>query len=190
MGRKAAFANVTPQIDDDYLYRNEDIIFADLVKREGYRYGRVTDTFHFHQVMHKPSRWRRKLKRVDVHLDLGRDEEVRSNETYVRGIVKYLRPNETTRDVRDSIRFPILRLHDLGEASAEQIHDWVEKERPEWLPYVGARRSARREWIAVRIISIAEMYRDHGARWTLMRVLDKLYRKIVSRLGTLGAARK
>jgi hypothetical protein len=172
MGRKAAFARVTPQIDDDFLYRNEDIIIADLVKRQGFRYGRVDDAFHFHQVMHKPSRWRRKLKRVDVHLDLGLDEEIRANETYVRGIVKYLRPDETTRDVRESVRYPILRLRELGEKSADEMHQWVAETNPDWLPYIGARHSARRDWIAVRMIAFAELYRDHGALFALRRILD------------------
>ena len=35
MGRKAAFAEVLPKIDDDYLYRNEDIVLAHLVEEAG-----------------------------------------------------------------------------------------------------------------------------------------------------------
>jgi hypothetical protein len=183
MGRKAAFATVTPQIDDDYLYRNEDIIIADLVKRAGYRYGRAADTFHLHQVMHKPSRWRRRLKRVDVVLDLARDEEIRANETYVRGIVKYLKPGDTSKDVRDSIRYPILRLRNLGEKSADEIYDWVARTNPEWMPYIGARHSARREWIAVRLIAFAELYRDHGALFALRRMMDFGRRKLMRFFG-------
>jgi len=188
MGRKAAFAKVTPQIDDDYLYRNEDIIIADLLKREGYRYGRVTDTFHFHQVMHKPSRWRRRLKRVDVHLDTARDEEVRANDTYVRGIVKYLKPDETTEDVRNSVRYPVVKLRELGEKSADEIHDWVRTTNPAWLPYIGARGSARREWIAVRLIAFAEMYRDHGLWFALTRMLNNGRKKLLRRFGKAEAA--
>ena len=101
MGRKAAFANVTPLIDDDYLYRNEDIIFAQLIARNGMRYGKVGETFHFHQIMHKPSRWLRKVTRVNIDLELGADEELRANDTYARGIIKYLDPKETTPDVVD-----------------------------------------------------------------------------------------
>ena len=82
MGRKAAFANVTPLIDDDYLYRNEDIIFAQLIARNGMRYGKVGETFHFHQIMHKPSRWLRKVTRVNIDLELGADEELRATDTY------------------------------------------------------------------------------------------------------------
>ncbi len=96
MGRKAAFAKVTPQIDDDYLYRNEDIILAKLLERTGGRYGKVGETHHFHQIMHKPSRWHRAIKRVAIDLDLARDEEIRSNRTYARGIIKYLESVRST----------------------------------------------------------------------------------------------
>jgi hypothetical protein len=188
MGRKAALTKVMPQIEDDYLYRNEDIIIADLLRREGYRYGRVTDTFHFHQVMHKPSRWRRRLKRVDIHLDIAPDEDIRANETYVRGIVKYLKPGDTTQDVRDSVRHPIVKLRDLSAGSASDIHNWVRNEHPEWLPYISARYSARRERIAIRVIAFAELYRDHGVWFALKRLLDVGRRKLMSRLGKAGAA--
>ncbi len=66
MGRKAAFKDVLPKIDDDYLYRNEDIIFANLIKDAGFRYGKVAETSHDHQVMFKESRWLRRVKRACV----------------------------------------------------------------------------------------------------------------------------
>jgi hypothetical protein len=186
MGRKAAFAKVTSQIDDDYLYRNEDIIIADLLRREGYRYGKATDTFHFHQVMHKPSRWRRKLKRVDVHLDVDRDEDIRANDTYLRGIIKYLKPQDTSEDVRDSLRYTIMRLRELGDKSVGEIEDWVRKTNPEWLPYIDV--SMRREWIAIRLISLINIYRFYGARSTLKQVKSAVFRRVLRRLSKASAA--
>ncbi|MGM4906773.1 glycosyltransferase family 2 protein [Tardiphaga sp. 866_E4_N2_1] len=168
MGKKSAFAAVVPLIDDDYLYRNEDIILAGLVTRAGHRYGRVTDTFHFHQVMHKPSRWRRPVKRVDIHLDVARDEDIRANDTYVRGIVKYLDPDQTTQDVVDSMRYPIGRLANLNAIDAGELRDWVKKTNSKWLPHLGkVGASARRDWIADRVIAASTLYRHHGALWTL-----------------------
>lgn len=183
MGRKAAFTKVTPQIDDDYLYRNEDIIIADLIRRAGYRYGSATETFHFHQVMHKPSQWRRPIKRVDIQLDVAHNEDVRANDTYVRGIVKYLNPDDTTEDVRNSVRYPVAKLRELGDKSADEIHDWVRQTNPAWLPYLGARRSARREWVAVRLIAFAELYRDHGSMFALRKMVDFGRRRLMRLLG-------
>ena len=133
MGRKAAFANVTPLIDDDYLYRNEDIIFAQLIARNGMRYGKVGETFHFHQIMHKPSRWLRKVTRVNIDLELGADEELRANDTYARGIIKYLDPKETTPDVIPSVQTSVNRLVELKATTIAAFRDWVQATNPAWL---------------------------------------------------------
>jgi hypothetical protein len=183
MGRRAAFANVTSQIEDDYLYRNEDIIIADLIKRDGYRYGRTNETFHFHQVMHKPSRWRRNIKHVEVFLDLSREEDVRASETYVRGIIKYLDPNQTSQDVVDSLRYPIGRLIGLKALNADDFRAWIGKTNPKWLPHLrNIGSSPHRDWIADRAIAAAKIYRDMGLRSALGFVLRRMAAELHSRL--------
>lgn len=179
MGRKAAFAGVVSQIDDDYLYRNEDIILASLITRAGHRYGRVREAFHFHQVMHKPSRWRRAIKNVDIHLDLGDDEALRASDTYLRGIVKYLNPDETPVDVIESLRYPISKLIEINGFDADAFRAWVASTNPKWLPYFkNAGASARRDWIADRVIVAARLYRNHGAFWLLRFVLKQVRQKL------------
>lgn len=182
MGRKAAFADVVTEIDDDFLYRNEDIILAGLVTRNGHRYGRVRETFHFHQVMHKPSRWRRAIKDVDIHLDLGDDEALRASDTYLRGIVKYLDPDQTPPDVIESLRYPISRLIEIKSFDAESFRAWVAQTNPKWLPYFkNAGTSARRDWIADRMIVVARLYRNHGARWLLWFMTKQMLKKMRGR---------
>lgn len=78
MGRRAAFESVLTSIDDDFLYRNEDIILAELVQRAGFRYGRVDEVFHYHQTMHKPTPWARKVRSVKTDLEMSREEEIRT----------------------------------------------------------------------------------------------------------------
>ena len=184
MGRKAAFANVTPLIDDDYLYRNEDIIFAQLIARNGMRYGKVGETFHFHQIMHKPSRWLRKVTRVNIDLELGADEELRANDTYARGIIKYLNPKETTPDVIPSVQTSVNRLVELKATTIAAFRDWVQATNPAWLseldqmPLALALASSeetpyQRRWrdrIADGLILFANVYRAHGIL-TALRVL-------------------
>jgi hypothetical protein len=131
MGRKAAFKDVLPKIDDDYLYRNEDIIFANLIKDAGFRYGKVAETSHDHQVMFKESRWLRRVKRASFELELSHEEEVRAARTYVYGIVKYLHPDRAE-DLIQGLRDNLFRLEQLKELNPSEFAHWVAKTNPAW----------------------------------------------------------
>ena len=120
MGRKAAFKDVLPKIDDDYLYRNEDIIFANLIKDAGFRYGKVAETSHDHQVMFKESRWLRRVKRASFELELSHEEEVRALRTYVCGIVKYLHPDRAE-DLIHGVKEKLYRLGAVEGHGAERV---------------------------------------------------------------------
>lgn len=131
MGRKSAFVDILPNIDDDYLYRNEDIILANLIKRAGFRYGKVKETFHYHQLMFKESQWLRRVKRATFDLELSREEEIRGARTYVMGIIKYLKPNEAT-DLVAGMDENIERLKQLGSLDRTMFACWVAEENPVW----------------------------------------------------------
>jgi hypothetical protein len=175
MGRRAAFESITPLIDDDYLYRNEDIIIAQLAARHGLRYGKVSETVNFHQMMHKPSRWGRKVSRVGIDLELAADEDLRANETYARGIIKYVHPNETTSDIVSSVHVAVDRMIELKGTTKQAFRDWVRATNPAWLPQfepgaapVAAPRpvaTGQRRWrdrIADGLILFANVYRAQG----------------------------
>ncbi|MGE3991980.1 glycosyltransferase [Pseudorhodoplanes sp.] len=187
MGRRAAFDKVIPRIDDDYLYRNEDIIISELVRDAGFRYGKVGETFHFHQVMHKPSRWRRAIKRVSVDLELGRDEEIRANETYVLGMAKYTDPEHITRDIFLSVRTAIDELVRIEAAPRDELLARVKELSPKWHVMLAAtwplkRDSAAyarvRDATADAVIALANAYRWEGVTGVLRKVLRKLWRSV------------
>lgn len=131
MGRKAAFETILPGIDDDYLYRNEDIILANLIKSAGFRYGKVGTTFSDHQQIFKESPWLRRVKRVSFELELGQDEEIRSAMTYVKGIVKYLAPEQSD-DLIPSLHENLFRLTELGALAPGEFSQWVEDNNRAW----------------------------------------------------------
>ena len=183
MGRKAAFATVTPLIQDDYLYRNEDIIIAHLISKAGLRYGKTAGTFHYHQVMHKPSRWHRRVQGVKVELEIAADEEIRSHRTYAYGIIKYMKPADTTPDIVDSVRFAVSRLVELGDTTIDDVRKWVRQTNGEWLPALtGPLPSRRRERIADQIVTLADFYRARGLWWTVHYTFSRLGRKLAMRL--------
>lgn len=131
MGRKAAFEAVLPKIEDDYLYRNEDVILARLVEEAGFRYGKVRDVYHDHQVMFKESPWLRRVKRVEFELELSREEEIRAAMTFVKGIVKYLRPDQA-RDCLSAVHQNIARLQEFGVLKDGDFAGWAVHANPAW----------------------------------------------------------
>ena len=52
-GNTEFMKKISSKIEDDYSYRQEDIIFSELVKEAGGLYHRINDTFHYHQIMNK-----------------------------------------------------------------------------------------------------------------------------------------
>lgn len=133
MGRTEALRKVLPKIDDDYLYRNEDIVIAELVKNGGYSYGRVTETFHFHQLMPKKSRWKRDISLLPIQVSRSREEEIREYSMQARGIVKYLDPSP---ELVDHVRDCLYRLIRLGVTNYRSFFAWAETVNPKWPPYL------------------------------------------------------
>ena len=136
MGRKAAFVGGLDRIDDDYVYRQEDFVFARIVEGGQFRHGKVEDTFHYHQVMpllYGPGERVRKLKSIDFSVETTQAEELHTAETQLRGTIKYLRPDEF--QVR-AVRANVLKLQELGKFDFAECIAWVGRTNPEWLPHI------------------------------------------------------
>jgi len=134
MGRKHAFDNGLRRIDDDYVYRQEDFVFADIVNKAGFKEGKVTDTLHYHQSMIKPTPWSRKVKRVQIEMEMSREEEVRTHSTLTKGIIKYLQPSCPWLIINAPLSAN--KLYELGELDWNEFKRWVKETNPVWLPYI------------------------------------------------------
>jgi hypothetical protein len=146
MGRKRSFEGFLSKIEDDYLYRNEDIILAGLMEEDGKKYGRVNEAFHYHQVMYKQSSWGRRVKTVNFELEIDPKEEIRAAEMQVKGLVKYMAPN--VRYVH-GIVVNMDRLQELGALDWKQFLEWIRHTNPAWLPLISkeARLQAWRQLV-------------------------------------------
>lgn len=133
MGRKKAFEEVIPIIEDDYLYRNEDIVIADLMKRAGHKYGRADDCFHFHQVMNKRSQWERKIGSVRIDIQPSKEEEIRALEMQVKGLIKYMKPNPQISGIVKQNYDEYKRIVNMDD---KVFFEWVRNTNPEWMPYI------------------------------------------------------
>ncbi|MFA6908604.1 MAG: glycosyltransferase family A protein [Patescibacteria group bacterium] len=129
MGRKEIFSSILKKIDDDFLYRNEDIILADLVKKSGYRYGRVNSTFHYHQLMYKQSQWKRRISSIDFMIEKSDEEEFRESNMQVKGIIKYLEPTKANANM---IQIHISKLMSKRLLDKKTFLYWIKQTNPAW----------------------------------------------------------
>jgi glycosyltransferase involved in cell wall biosynthesis len=133
MGRKAAFMPGLPEIDDDYVYRQEDFVLRNLVEKHGFKSGNVEDIFHFHQVMHKFSPWARKLSSVSIKVEWTREEEVRASMMQIKGIVKYLEPSPA---LVAEVEIHLRRLLALNAITQAEFDQWVLQTKPAWKEWI------------------------------------------------------
>jgi hypothetical protein len=136
MGRKAAFIGGLDRIDDDYVYRQEDFVFARIVEDGQFRHGKVEDTFHYHQVMpllYGDGPRVRRLKSIDFSVETTKAEELHTAETQLCGTIKYLRPDEFQ---IQAVEANVLALKRLGKFDFDKFIAWVGRTNPEWLPHV------------------------------------------------------
>lgn len=145
LGRKEAFSKGLEKIDDDFVYRQEDFVFAKIVKDAGFKEGKVEDTFHYHQVIHKPSPNGSRVKTVGVEMNWSQNEIVRAALTQAKGIVKYLDPEDFH---ADAALFNVDKLVDLGETSWPEFRRWVAETNPKWNP---ALRRARHRQLKAKV---------------------------------------
>jgi hypothetical protein len=129
MGRKAAFLPGLREIDDDYVYRQEDLVLWNIVEKHGFKASDVEDVFHFHQVMHKFSPWARKLASVSINVAWSREEEVRACMTQVKGIIKYLEPSPA---LVGYVETNLKRLLELNAITQAEFDQWVLQTKPIW----------------------------------------------------------
>ncbi len=134
MGRKVAFDEGIKSIDDDYVYRQEDFVFSDIVKKAGYKEGFISSTFHYHQTMKKESPTGRKVKSIKIELEMSNAEDIRTWDTQVKGIVKYLEPNKPW--LINTAIAGSFKLFQLKAYKPSELYGWIHVENPLWLPII------------------------------------------------------
>jgi glycosyltransferase involved in cell wall biosynthesis len=124
------------KVDDDYIWRIDDIVSRQAVEKAGFRYGKVSTTFHFHhttevlQYESDPSKSYHKIvfekpKFIVVNPKTMRDTLVRTAKAYV----KYVDPN-------------LPYVPNVDDLLALLEREWIQNNGPAWLErYDRARRS-------------------------------------------------
>ena len=133
MGKTKAFEKIIKKIDDDYLYRNEDIVFQELILEEGFKYGRVFDTFYYHQLMSKYGDNVPRLRNIHIERIQNKLWEIDTHIKQVKGIIKYTNPKPR---LIIAVNKPINILKKLDALNISEFKSWVKNTNVEWLKYL------------------------------------------------------
>lgn len=132
LGRTSTFFGFLPKIEDDYLYRNEDIVLAELLKDAGGKYSRVYDVFHYHQEMAKPSPWERRVESVKFAWQMDKAEQERAYTMQIKGLVKYLKPRDDMPLDHYDMLNAFRGLEQINADQAKAIWRWIALQDPAW----------------------------------------------------------
>jgi hypothetical protein len=88
--KKEAIANILDRIEDDYIYRNEDIIFQNVCEDNGFRYVKALSAMHIHTCSPVNHKWTPNGENGDKARAITFDMQI-------KGIVKYCSPNAITK---------------------------------------------------------------------------------------------
>ncbi len=138
MGRKEAFRNIIPKIEDGYLQNNEDIIFQELILEEGFKYGRVLETKHYHQIMDKRGLKEPKYEKIIIEREKPREWKMGVYSVQAKGIIKYCKPKK---HLIRAVNLSLAILRDQGDLNGKEFKRWVLDTNAEWLPYIKIQQS-------------------------------------------------
>lgn len=120
-------------IDDDFLYRNEDIIISELMNRDDYR--KFGDTYHYHQILSKQGTTEPSIIITPkITRSKNVDWEKWVYEWQWKGIVKYCDPKPY---LVKAVNAAINVLVKNKAFNKEEAQEWVSNINPQWVPYIG-----------------------------------------------------
>jgi len=148
---RKAFKEFTSIVDDDFLFRNEDLVFSNLCQQAGFEYKITEKTYHVHQIGHNRKNENRSTSmnlRI-VHVPTKEDHEIYQNQ--LCGLIKYTSISD--KHVRDNFDISWTIYNRIG-GNKEVILELI-KNHYGWKVYLRKykiRMIARRLRYAFRIV--------------------------------------
>lgn len=132
IGKKEAFTKGLNNIDDDFIYRQEDFVFNKIVEDAGYKTGKVDGVHHYHQVMYRKTKgYDINVKSVIVNTKNSDTELNKASQSQIRGIVKYLDPVERY-VIKDFMEHAKNMLNNKS-ITYRDFRSWIKETNPKWL---------------------------------------------------------
>lgn len=137
IGSSSLLKEALSVVEDDYLYRNEDIVISELVSAAGGKYIKQPDLVHLHQAVSKNIENEPSVRAVITRESDPEWEKNTANLQY-KGLVKYLNPSSVTdvNVISQMIDENLKILSVLQSSTWKQSRKWIADNNPDWLPYL------------------------------------------------------
>jgi hypothetical protein len=131
LGETSVFKNLSSFIDDDFVYRQEDFVLEEYVKREGFQTGNSHDTFHYHQVMRRKTiGMKMNVQSISVNLAESELEKSRVTDSQLYGLIKYCDPKRN--EIRSAAYAAYLDRRISGQIHFFQVLKFARNNNGEW----------------------------------------------------------
>lgn len=142
------------QVEDDFLYRNEDLVIRELVIEAGGSYRKVFNLKHLHQSVTKNIE---NEPALEVTISRAPDPkwEAKTNVMQYKGLIKYTNPinGKEISYLVDHVNSALRTLNNIGALDWNEVTEWVRMTNPSWLPFLKQpkRASLFLDWLTLRI---------------------------------------
>ena len=169
LGRLECLKNY--HVDDDYMWRHTDRLLRQVVEKNGYRFGKVATTYHYHHTTDKPmyesdaeKRGSRLVFEEPTLEILDKANREKTLEISRKAIVKYLDPEFIYPRDDDGV------LLDLTKLDME----WVKKTNVKWYNVLAEYR--RKNYIKVKLARTMGSIDTLTATIVLIRTITKAFK--------------
>lgn len=164
-------------VDDDYMWRHVDRLLRQVTEKNGYKFGKVATTYHYHHTTDNPmyesdeeKRGRRLVFEEPKIGILNKANWERTLDISRKAVVKYLDPEFIYSCGDEGILLNLMRL-DM---------EWVKKTNMKW--YNALVEYKKRRNIKARIAGLASSNVMVGETITLIRTITKAFKDYISHI--------
>lgn len=159
MGRKEAFKNIK-NLEDDYGYRLEDLLFQEMIESAGYKYGKAPSTFHYHHVARTTETASGFGMKFSIKEEMPAEWRIDVAKDMVGGFIKYMSPEK-----RENVATLNANVRKLRQWNAWNDGEWnrlIQKSNPAW---AGKIESSLKSFTINTYTRIKRILRQNQVEW-------------------------
>jgi len=151
LARLESFKNY--HVDDDYMWRATDMLMRQVVEKDGYKFGKVSTTYHYHyttdNLMYESDTEKRGSRlvfeepRVEI---LDKKNWEKREEDFRKAVIKYIEPEYVYPQGEEELLLTLMKLDP----------EWVKKTSMKWYKVLSDFRKKERKTVIKRLRMITD----------------------------------